>query len=242
MLDMIIATRKIKLIVLVSGLLQLTACSLFNIGESTFFCDDPDNVTALTCKTPTAVYKSTNGPLEINAHDVPAGMTLKEYKAKKAAKSAEQTREVDSAVNGAGAYPLPVRSAAQVMRIWIAPWEDKAGDLHTPGLLFTEVTPRKWNVGETEFSGNGVVIPHRVVSAASSAPANNAIGAIPTSRGSAYDSSPMSGMNLNSTIAVSPSSINDLATGVASPVQSTQSLTVPTSPTSMEMPKVNLGY
>ena len=239
---MIIATRKIKLLLVISGLLQLTACSLFNIGDSNFICDDPDNVTGLTCKTPTAVYKSTNGPLEINAHDVPAGMTLKEYKAQKASKAVEQTRQVDGTVNGAGAYPLPVRSAAQVMRIWIAPWEDRAGDLHTPGLLFTEVTPRKWNVGETEFSGNGVVIPHRVVSEAASAPSNSAIGAIPTSRGSAYDSSPMSGVNLNSTMAVPSSSINDLATGVASPVQNTQSLTVPTSPTSMDMPKVNLGY
>jgi len=218
---------------------------MLNIGDSHFICDDPDNVTGVTCKTPTAVYKSTNGPLEITAHDVPAGMTLKEYKAQKAAKVNEQTRVVDSSVtgvNGGASYPLPVRSAAQVMRIWIAPWVDKSDDLHVPGYLYTEVTPRKWNVGESEFAGNGVVIPHRVTEVAGGSPSNSAIGAAPTTRASAYDASPIAGLNLGGAKGVPAGVVSDLSTGVSSPVQNARSQEVPTSPTSMDAPKVNLGY
>jgi hypothetical protein len=40
--------------------------------------------------------------------------------------------------------PLALRMPAQVMRIWIAPWEDSRGDLHAPGYLYTEIEPRRW--------------------------------------------------------------------------------------------------
>ena len=43
--------------------------------------------------------------------------------------------------------PVPLRVPAQVMRIWIAPWEDSRGDLHAPGYLYTEIEPRRWTLG-----------------------------------------------------------------------------------------------
>lgn len=42
----------------------------------------------------------------------------------------------------------PYRVPAQVMRIWMAPWEDAAGDLHMPSYLFTEVKSRRWSVAD----------------------------------------------------------------------------------------------
>jgi len=56
--------------------------------------------------------------------------------------------------------PLPVLEPAKVMRIWIAPWEDSKKDLHWPSYLFTEIQPRKWSFGKTEFTGSRPVIPH----------------------------------------------------------------------------------
>jgi conjugal transfer pilus assembly protein TraV len=44
--------------------------------------------------------------------------------------------------------PVPVRTPAEVMRIWIAPWEDDAGDLIVTGHLYTEIEPRRWVIGE----------------------------------------------------------------------------------------------
>jgi conjugal transfer pilus assembly protein TraV len=43
--------------------------------------------------------------------------------------------------------PLALRPPAQVMRVWIAPWEDSHGDLHAATYLYTEITPRRWSLG-----------------------------------------------------------------------------------------------
>lgn len=48
---------------------------------------------------------------------------------------------------------VPIRTPARVMRIWIAPWEDDAGDLNVPGKVFTEIEPRRWAVGEPPVRG-----------------------------------------------------------------------------------------
>jgi len=44
--------------------------------------------------------------------------------------------------------PLPLRLPAQVMRIWLAPWEDDRGDLHASGYVYTEIVPRTWTLAE----------------------------------------------------------------------------------------------
>ena len=49
------------------------------------------------------------------------------------------------------------------MRIWIAPWEDGKKDLHWPSYLFTEIQPRKWSFGKSEFAGSRPIIPHLMV-------------------------------------------------------------------------------
>ena len=40
--------------------------------------------------------------------------------------------------------PVPIRTPAQVMRIWIAPFVDTTGDLIAPGFVYTEVEERRW--------------------------------------------------------------------------------------------------
>lgn len=42
--------------------------------------------------------------------------------------------------------PTPVRTPAQVMRVWIAPWEDNRGVLHVGGYHFMEVIARRWTL------------------------------------------------------------------------------------------------
>ncbi len=43
--------------------------------------------------------------------------------------------------------PTPVRTPAQVMRVWMAPWEDTRGVLHVGGYHFVEVVARRWTIG-----------------------------------------------------------------------------------------------
>ena len=40
--------------------------------------------------------------------------------------------------------PVPIRTPAQVMRIWVAPYVDTTGDLIAPGFVYTEVESRRW--------------------------------------------------------------------------------------------------
>ncbi|MEM8761279.1 MAG: TraV family lipoprotein, partial [Pseudomonadota bacterium] len=42
---------------------------------------------------------------------------------------------------------VPMRTPPKLIRIWIAPWEDRSGRLRMPGHIFAEVTPRGWQVG-----------------------------------------------------------------------------------------------
>jgi conjugal transfer pilus assembly protein TraV len=53
------------------------------------------------------------------------------------------------AVQGLGyAGPMPLRSAAKIMRVWVAPWESMDGALHLPAYLYAEVVERRWSIGE----------------------------------------------------------------------------------------------
>jgi len=51
--------------------------------------------------------------------------------------------------------PVPVRTPARVMRIWVSTWEDvKSGALIAPGYIYTEIEPRKWVIGHPERAAN----------------------------------------------------------------------------------------
>lgn len=43
----------------------------------------------------------------------------------------------------------PLLTPAKVLRVWIAPWEDGRGNLHMAGYVFSEISKRKWKVGNT---------------------------------------------------------------------------------------------
>ncbi|NEV64492.1 TraV family lipoprotein [Thiorhodococcus minor] len=59
--------------------------------------------------------------------------------------------------------PIPLRVPAQVMRLWLAPWEDENADLHASGYVFTEIAPRTWSLaaGPDRFS-NALLKPLQV--------------------------------------------------------------------------------
>jgi len=60
----------------------------------------------------------------------------------------EVTPESTAAVRGLGyTGPMPLRSSAQIMRIWLAPWESIDGVLHLPTYLYAEVEARRWSIG-----------------------------------------------------------------------------------------------
>jgi conjugal transfer pilus assembly protein TraV len=58
--------------------------------------------------------------------------------------------------------PTPIRTPAQVMRIWIAPWEDSDGDLMVSGYVYTELEPRRWMIGKSAPTVSTSLIPLQI--------------------------------------------------------------------------------
>ncbi len=58
--------------------------------------------------------------------------------------------------------PTPIRTPSQVMRIWIAPWEDAEGDLMVSNYVYTELEPRRWMIGKAAPTASASLIPLQV--------------------------------------------------------------------------------
>lgn len=54
-----------------------------------------------------------------------------------------------------------IRTPAKVQRIWLAPWVDKEDNLHMSSLIYTEVEPKKWEIGLDEQNSGLGIIPHK---------------------------------------------------------------------------------
>lgn len=59
--------------------------------------------------------------------------------------------------------PLAVLEEAKAMRIYVAAWEDKAGDLNIPGFVYVELQPRKWVSGHQAQMRPSRVLPFQVI-------------------------------------------------------------------------------
>ena len=136
----------------------LAGCAgTFNTSDNdSFGCGLPKGE---TCKTPSAVYKSTNADLPKTEYDEPINIQ----------KSIPGLAATAKAVPAPGvAYttapgPRPIREPAQVVRIWIAPWVDKNDNLSLAQYQYAEIKPRTWSIGIEEGRGPGYVIPHLAI-------------------------------------------------------------------------------
>lgn len=143
----------LKLTAGIGFVLSVSGCSIMDIGEPDYGCTGlPDGV---KCMSTREVYNLTNDGY------VPSRVD------EEADNASKQVTTVDDASGGVGEgepdpndvvsnyvaprlpdQPIPIRTPAQVMRVWIAPWEDERGDLIVTGHLYTEVEPRRWVIGE----------------------------------------------------------------------------------------------
>lgn len=148
---------------LVPLLLVGCASTVNTAGSGEYAC--PGMPVGVTCKTPSAVYKSTNADPEITDFDTPIGSQSVGSRAAVGVAQASSAQTVSGLIPQVLARPTPgpkpVREPAKVVRIWVAPWVDKNDNLHLAQIHYTEVTPRTWSVGKSEITaGRGYVIPH----------------------------------------------------------------------------------
>lgn len=203
--------RVIGLALAIPVLLTGCASALNPGGEASFSC--PGMPQGIVCKTPSAVYKSTNQMPPETENDLPLGQHLGDRSGPPAGMTYVLPKSVTAqgATTGTGTgtgivktgKARPVREAAQVMRIWIAEWTDKNDDLHYPGYLFTEIQPRRWSVGKAEASGRNTTVPFRATAVPAGASGKEQPAAAKQSEGEARQSAAMSMPGLPS-----PSDIN----------------------------------
>ncbi len=130
----------------------LQGCGSLGIGEDEFTCKTTGD--GQPCASSWDVYKDTD-----NGRNPSREARLK-----------QQGRASDTAVqeglkNGNSDFvldnyvtarlpgePIPVRTPPQVMRIWVAPYEDADGDFVVSGYVYSEISPRRWTLGVNDQS------------------------------------------------------------------------------------------
>ncbi|WP_448205436.1 type IV conjugative transfer system lipoprotein TraV [Azospirillum sp. sgz302134] len=137
----------------------LSGCAALGIGESEYGC--PGRPSGVTCMSAREVYKETdnrvslsNDMLAENADRSGKDPSAKEGARKDGGERRPAAAPQDSASVAGMPVPavlpdgsVPVRSPSHVMRIWVAAFETPTGDLVMPGYVYTEIVPRRWQVG-----------------------------------------------------------------------------------------------
>lgn len=158
----------------VLGALSLNGCAYLNVGEEEFSCSGmPDSVFCRSARDVYEATNDGSVPSRIGpdgAYNEDCEDCVRSegrnfnfgYEAEEEAE--RQAAAAGNVANGSrpGAYgggdevvdnfvtprlpdkPVPIRTPAVVMRIWIAPWVDDNDDLIAPGYVYTEIEPRKW--------------------------------------------------------------------------------------------------
>ncbi|HDK8695616.1 type IV conjugative transfer system lipoprotein TraV [Aeromonas veronii] len=151
-----------------AAFLLLAGCSSLNIGADEYSCPGMPN--GVQCMSARDVYAATNDG------NVPRPMNADESNAKSEGKNSNNPPPVATNASGSGdpvidTYvaprlpdrPIPIRTPAQVMRIWVAPWEDTNGDLIVTGYVYTEIEPRRWVIGDGTPESEPVLRPLQTV-------------------------------------------------------------------------------
>lgn len=161
--------RFLQVTLLLGAAALTTGCvSALNMGSSEYGCKGmPDGV---TCKSARQVYDLTE------ADDFRAKVEADQKAAAEGKKGHhEEATQEPRAVSGQALVvplparnPLPIRTQATVMRIWVAPWESADGDLNVPGYVYTEIQPRRWELGVSAPESQPTLRPLQVNMAARS--------------------------------------------------------------------------
>mgnify|MGYP002777072302 CR=1 FL=1 len=142
--------------------------------KGNFTCPVPDGA---KCLSTTEVYERTNFSETLSTTVTPRGATRAARQGADTSalvttpsRAVAGTRVQNDALaivpiqqNNAAAAPVaaavrnaaePHRDPAQVLQVWVGPYEDEAGRLHMPTRIFVEIEPRRWNVGHKAVPGS----------------------------------------------------------------------------------------
>lgn len=152
-------------ILVIMSLMVIGGCNA--MGTSDFSCSAP--TPGVSCLPANEVYEITNDPELYEAVDAAlqaAAKSGEDYDPQEIVKyvraTYKPTVDVTKPMAEPVKQPLPVLKPAHVIRIWMDAWVDNKGDLHMPGYVFSEITPRRWSFGEPAVSQSTVLAPLQV--------------------------------------------------------------------------------
>ncbi len=131
----------------------LPGCGFMGIGKSDFDC--PGGAEGVRCMSARQVYQATESSDYVKTK---AEKSEDNKKNNGTPVHFEQDRVSQVAVPRID-QPVPIRTQAKVMRIWMTPWEDQDGDLHADGFMYTEIESRRWNLGDRFTSPSTAISP-----------------------------------------------------------------------------------
>lgn len=138
-------------VIAASGILP--GCSWFGIGKSEFDCKG--GVDGVRCLSARQVYQATESSDYVKTKEETEG----EENANAGQTITNGIRRDSQVAVPRIEQPVPIRTQAKVMRIWMAPWEDDDGDLHADGFMYTEIESRRWNLGDRFKSPSRAISP-----------------------------------------------------------------------------------
>ena len=120
-----------------TAVLTLAGCA----SGPKYACGTPEGV---TCLPVSAVYASSSGatPALVDAASGEEVPTEGGTEAVANRSRAEAARPVVATVQPGE----PILTAPRVLRLWIAPWEDAAGDLHDETFLYLRIDDGRWTL------------------------------------------------------------------------------------------------
>lgn len=157
----------IKSILTAVACVSMTGCSILAVGESEYACKGYDTK-GVTCMSAREVYHATENASSISNSDFHKEDHEDHESGRDAQRQPSRSHEPGQPTTqqhrAAGQYiqhrgPTPIRTPARVMRVWVDTYEDKQGDLHSPGLVYTEVESRRWNIGNQPLKRSEKITP-----------------------------------------------------------------------------------
>jgi len=140
------------------GALLSGCASMFGIGQSSPACPGGQGIGCISARD---AYAMSNNTAAIEAEEAKAA-------GKDSRHSSLDPLPVSSiqvSLPEPVAQPMPVMEPAKIMRLWINTWQDDQQVLHFPNILFVEVTPRRWAVGNTSTNSQAkILVPYRIES------------------------------------------------------------------------------
>jgi len=174
-----------RILTIATVLATLSGCSVFSVGSGDYGCKGlPEGATCMSARD---VYAATHNGAVVRSIDAKTAESVVHPSNAKQA-NVEQPDYHHTGFSRAPFTlpseptspdylplpmqdePYPVRTASKVMRIWIAPWEDKNGDLNASGHVYTEIESRKWTIGHRQELSSPVLTPLQIASPSMQAP------------------------------------------------------------------------